>query len=470
MLDNNIDSRDELNFGEYAEVCGQGALGSHSRAEHALPANDSQQQGDSLVDTLDLTRVKLASFGLLDRAEERNLAQEMANAAREIALITVTCDRTAQELLSLLDSSRDNTLDKSRFSVSERYYALRRELAHLQNTEGNAAAVTLLVEALQAGKPLVTSVDTLPATLEECISTVDWPGPLMLALAKRQGSKVEAASTLDLAIDEYFSGSQIHSNAEWLPIDGAKAQLDCHVKSYLDARETLVKHNLRLIFHVAKRYTQRPDYLIDLFQEGTFGLMRAAEKFRPAMGYRFSTYAYQWIESKIRTARVNIDRVITISPDYNNDLIRLSQWVDHQKANDKTGSTHDLLKDLGISKDRHDALMRIKNYSLSLDDNPAEGLSLHSKVASSDSNLFESVADESSAEYLNSIMKMVLTDRESYIINERFGRLDSDSKTFQQLSEILGISRERVRQLESIAIEKMRDWMGRQDQLSFNSL
>lgn len=464
MLDVNGDYRKGVSFNEHAGAIGLDARSHHSDVEPAPPANDDQL----LLDTLDFTRVKLTSFRLLNSVEERNLALQMANAGRAIALLTASCHQSARELLNLLETAMGNTLDKSRFPIGERYFELRSELAHLLSAEGNARAVPLLVEALQAGMSQIESGDKLPAALIECISTVDWPGPLMLALTKRYGSKAEAASTLELAIDEHFLSSQIQLNPKRLSISDLRTQFYYHANTYLDAREILVKHNIRLVFHVAKRYAQRADHMLDLIQEGAIGLIRAADKFRPVMGYRFSTYAYQWIASKIRRSRVNLDRVIAISPDYNNDLIRLSQWAERQKINNVHVSTNDLLKELGISKDRLDSLIRVKHYSLSMDDKVSEEeFSYHAKLAAPDSNFAEAIADERSAEYLSSIMQKVLTERECYVINERFGRLNSDYKTLQKLSEILGISRERIRQLESDAIEKLRDWMDGQDQSSF---
>ncbi|MFT6387888.1 MAG: RNA polymerase sigma factor (sigma-70 family) [Cellvibrionaceae bacterium] len=465
MLNTNNDCTNELNFNEHAGTLGIDARSYSLGSGRVSSPNETHHSDDLVADAIDYTRIKLTSFRLLSSLEERNLALKLASTSQTIALIILTWEQSARELMKLLVTATTNGLNKNQFAIGEHYFAFRSELAHFVNADDNATSVPLLVKALQAEMPSIESGGELSSNLIKSISIVDWPGPLMLALAARHGSKGTPASNLEQAINKYLSTHDQPDKGR-LPADEHRAQLDYHAKTYLDARETLVKHNLRLVFHVAKRYTQRSDQLVDLIQEGTFGLMRAAEKFRSAVGYRFSTYAYQWIESKIRLARVNIDRVITISPEYNNDLIRLSQWMGRQKSTSEHGSLQDLLQDLNINKERLDSLMRIKQYSLSLEENGTnEGLSLHTKIADPDANFVETIFNERHADHFSSIMNSVLTERECYIVNERFGRLNSDFKTLQELSNILGISRERVRQLEGSALEKLRNWISGHDLL-----
>jgi RNA polymerase sigma factor (sigma-70 family) len=477
MLDKSNDFSEELNFEQSTGNFGLDSGGDNSDDEQFFSNLKNQQSGDEwLAGTLDFTRVKLTEFSPLDEGEEKYIASQMIDANRSIALLIAASHLNTWKLLNLLEVAKSNTLDKSRFHTSERYFALRSELAHFVNGQGNAKAVPLLLKKLQAEIPFIQSGNGSSPILLEYISAVDWPGPLMQALANHLVDETGAASPLEHAIDEYFSyvradinnehQKKINEPNDQLSEGEFKIKLEHNVKAYLNARETLVKHNLRLVFHVTKRFSYRQDQMIDLIQEGALGLLRAAEKFRPAMGYRFSTYAYQWIESKIRRALVNIDRVISISPDYHNDLIRISKWTECKKMNGVQESTEVLIEDLGINKDRLDALMRVKSYSLSMDHKVSdEELSLHSKLTSIDSNILETITDENNANYISLVMEAVLTERECYVINERFGRLDSYTKTLQELSETLCITRERVRQIETAALEKLRARIGNQREL-----
>ena len=463
MLDIDNNDSDGLNLYGSIEYLGIEADSPSVDPECSSSHNRHHHAEDLATDSIAFTRVHLMSFRLLSHVEEHNLALELSSASRKIALLILSRGQSARELLNLLVTAITKTLDKSRLSSDESYFALRRELANLVNVEDNTIAVPLLMDALEAEMPHIVSGDKLSSTLIEHASNVDWPGPLMVAMAKRFSNKGTPTSTLELAINEYLSSTGTQANTERTPADKHSAQLKNQANRYLSARNKLVKHNLRLVFHVAKRYAQRSDHMTDLIQEGTCGLIRAAEKFRPAMGYRFSTYAYQWIEAKIRIARVNIERVIDISQEYNNDLVRISQWMQQQRSKNLPAFLHELPHALGISKERLDLLTQLKQYGLSLDSQSVdEGLSLHAKLADPDSNFVNTIVNERHADYLNSVMQSALTERECYVINERFGRLNSDSKTLQELSDILGISRERIRQLEYGALEKLSNWINNQ--------
>lgn len=418
----NFDERNDHAMETYSQEPGSTKLSVTS-------AGDTCESSELMADALDFTRVKLMSFSLLNSAQEHDLAMSLSKANRAIAERILSWDRSARELLNLLNTAISHSLDNSHFLSREHYFELRTELAHFTGKDNNAVAVLSLVDVLHKNMPLTVFDGTLSPIVTKYISAVDWPGPLMLALAQRHSNYCVPSSRLALAIDEHLRHCQVNSD-HGQPTKKLANQLHNYASDYIKAREGLVNHNLRLVFYVAKRYTDKREHMADLIQDGILGLIRAAEKFRPAKGYRFSTYAYQWIESKIRKAQVNIDRTISISPEYNGDLIRLSQWTEQQKCDERHWTTNDLLKELNINEERLNTLIGIKPHPLSIDTHRVdEGLSLHEKLITPHSNFAESIAKENGTHYLRSIMQAALTKREYYVVSERFGYLDSDAKT-----------------------------------------
>ena len=428
-----------------------------------MPSNQNRQPVDDIDTSLFIVpKEKLATLKLLGKDEECQLASALANAAQAIARLTLIWQPSAQELLTLINSATTDTLKKRLFSDEAYYFSLRRELDDLINGEGNADILPLLLE--EARLRNMSSNGEPSPLLTDYISQVDWPGPLMIAFARRYGNKRAPASTLERAIDEYLLNKKIAVSKNNYPAKQHRNQLDKHFNNYLGARETLVNHNFRLVLHIAKRYSQQSDHLADLIQEGMCGLIRAAEKFRPASGNRFSTYAHQWIKSKIGAARINVDKVVPISSDYNHDLRRISKWIEDQRSAQSPVMMSKLPEELNISKERLEAIMRLKQQPLSLDQiiDDNDGLMLHAKIADPESDFIEKCFNESNAQYLNGVIEDALSEREAYIINERFGRLNSDPKTLQQVSSILGLSCERIRQLEMGALKKLKRWLDRE--------
>jgi len=364
------------------------------------PANDSRLNGIGSVDLVDDTRSKLASFELLKAHEELDLALELQNSSLSIAGVLAHYDHSARELALVIEAALSNNLSKSDFRSHDGFFALRSELKHLANDKENSTVIVEAQRLLQASNSGDKRDEFPQNALAEAFEKVDWSGPLMVAIAKRYTEKHVDSDCIVSATNELLSnaGYDIVYNHT------IASDLKPCVRSYLHARETLVKHNLRLVFHIAKRYSQDSEQLFDLIQEGTFGLMRAAEKYRPATGYRFSTYAYQWIESKIRRARANLGRVISISYEHYNDLIRLLDWQDRNKALARQASTEELLAELAFSEKHFDRLTRIKSYHLSLDSGAADGGSMHAMVAGKSDDNTTVVANERSAEWMNSLL------------------------------------------------------------------
>lgn len=229
--------------------------------------------------------------------------------------------------------------------------------------------------------------------------------------------------------------------------------------SDLECRQKLVNHNLRLVINIAKRYKTSGIAFIDLIQEGNLGLMIAVDKFDPDLGYRFSTYATWWIKQSILRYIANSGRLIRLPVHASESLYKYNRFVSDFKKNNPSQelpSTEEIAKIIGVPYDS------LCTY-LSSDKNI---LSLNVPVGEKqDSTLADFVPDnlsvEEHAEF--SALKMCvsevlesLNERERDVIKLRYG-IDCDKPhTLEEVGNVYGITRERVRQIESRALRKLK--------------
>jgi RNA polymerase primary sigma factor len=267
--------------------------------------------------------------------------------------------------------------------------------------------------------------------------------------------EVELAKSIEAGL---FAEEKLRGMPDFGPARARADDLEQLAADGMAAKQRLIEANLRLVVSIAKRYIGRGLIFLDLIQEGNLGLIRAVEKFDYTKGYKFSTYATWWIRQAItraiadqaRTIRIPVHMVETI-----NKLARVQRQLNQDLGREPTVA--EIAAEMGIGPQRVAEIQRVAQ----------EPVSLQSPIGEEDSDLGDFIEDADAVVPIEAAAFIMLQDqleeildtlgsREQTIIQLRFGLTDGHPRTLEEVGREFGVTRERIRQIESKTLAKLR--------------
>lgn len=252
------------------------------------------------------------------------------------------------------------------------------------------------------------------------------------------------------------------TKTEWaiaLQLDNER-QLENRLYRGRTAKRKMIRSNLRLVVSIAKRYLNRGVPFLDLIQEGAIGLNRAAEKFDPNKGYKFSTYAYWWIRQAITRTIANDARTIRLPIHIVEKLNKLKKAQRILKQDlQRNPNERELAEALEMTPEQLRQLLQLRRQSLSLNHRVGKGedTELVDLLEDDDLQLPEDKMNEMMMrQEIFAVLSDVLTEREKDVISLRYGLATSQPYTLEEVGGMFNLSRERVRQIQSKAMRKLR--------------
>lgn len=392
-------------------------------------------------------------YPLLSAEQERDIDASKWRAVDDLGSLFVHSAGGRHFLQDLLARIQHEPPEVANFANRDHHFLLRRELVSYLSGGDEAGAVVLLAGALSAGD-LETAQETIREMALPASLVVGMAGAL--ARANVQAVKCRVADALH-AWQTTTEGRTPATKRYRLESTQLKA-LSLALSRFNQARDTLTLHNLRLVYSIAGKARGKGAPYRDLIQEGTLGLIRAAEKFEAAKGYRFSTYCYNWISQAVRRYISDSAALIRYPTHVREQVGKLYRernalW----SSSGEEPSEEALASAAGIATDKARELRQLRNMAISLDQ-PQFDDDDESLLDSMPGGPFDDIdARAESASLQRCLLQEIehLDPAEKQVVIARWGLHDGPPLTRAEVADKLRVSREWVRQLEKSALDKL---------------
>ncbi|MDJ0787794.1 MAG: sigma-70 family RNA polymerase sigma factor [Myxococcota bacterium] len=415
------------------------STGSRSRARVLAPSSDSDYQ-----DPLHHYLADIRHIPVLQASDEVDLATRMkvslAELRSSLAAIPYSAEwihgrwavlRNADRVTGILSEGYRSEEGDVGGRVDEALDGLDRVVGHFRT-------------AIESGR--TTAARRAAAKLRRAFDAVEPRADLLLELESEVQSLPLRRNPKKLGLERAELGSVLSRLAQ------AR-------ENYAEAKETFVRHNLRLVVSMAKDYRHLDLPFLDLIQEGNLGLVRAVEKFDEQRGFRFSTYAAWWIQQAFIRAVQRQSRTVRLPSHVYDRLIRYRRVLsEFEPSNGRPPTQAEIAEILGITESELSDVLSADAHTANLDqptDDEDEGLSLSERLAEPDAR--DPIAPIDGLGLPERIERLLetLDERERSVVEQRFGIRGQEPRTLQQLGDEMGLSRERVRQIEKGALAKL---------------
>jgi RNA polymerase primary sigma factor len=428
--------------------------------------------GDELSDSIRLYMLQMGRTPLLTRQRELQLAKEIDDARQAIRRNMVRIDFVMQGVVEDLSLVADGNARADRvleFDLKDRR-AKQRAMAQLAS---NLQTLTAILDQQPDDFANVARRSTSSRRRRKVYARFLRRRERAIRLVEELGLKFEYIERHLAAIHEFdqrakhlikgtstdFSDRQFVALTHQTPgrFRRRVAQLEKDLQRYVQAKKDLSEGNLRLVISVAKKYRNRGVPFLDLIQEGNAGLMRATEKFDHRRGFKFSTYATWWIRQAISRATATQSRTVKVPPHAISDMTKILKHVGRLRQElGRKPTRRELSNAVGLTEMQLRTVEHSTSVTISLDvptDDDHTGLA-NGLPSGPDTCPMNPAERRELAERLTAMMADLLP-REREVLTLRFGLKDGVSRTLSEVARIHGVSRERIRQVEKRAMQRI---------------
>ena len=403
---------------------------------------------------LELMFAEARRYPLLTAEQEKEIDGAKWRAVRSLHRLFTDDAELRQYLTVFVAQCLDNPPDIARFPNRDQHFVLRRELStYFSDGKLAAAANTLRTKMPRARSN---------KSRHELIGAMSLPASLTVGMAVSMLRKAggQFSDTVADAIGQWqrqWSEPPAPLALEPTLLKALRHELN----AYTRARDKLVMHNLRLVYSISARYKGRGVGYLDLVQEGTLGLIRAAEKFEYEKGYRFSTYCFNWITQAVRRYVGDTGAMIRFPTHVQEQMSRL--YREKAEIEAKTGLEPDevsLSESLGMDLAKTRQLLQLRNLAVSLDAPRFDDDEGGSMLDAMPGGPFEQTENDANNASLNRFLGSAidqLDGPEREVVVSRWGLHDGPPLSRAEIADRMGVSREWVRQLERSALRKLRN-------------